>query len=110
MCGGELEYLAETAAAECVLCAASVDASIRCVAGHVVCDSCHGGDAVAIIRSTCRAAGDTDLVRLFDRVRSHPSIPVHGPEHPVAVPTVIVTVARNLGCPAQDSQLDSAIA
>jgi hypothetical protein len=37
------------------------------------------------------------MLALFDEIRSHPAIPVHGPEHHAAVPGIILATYRNLG-------------
>jgi hypothetical protein len=40
---------------------------------------------------------ETDMNTLFSLIRSHPSVPLHGPEHHAMVPAVILTAFINSG-------------
>ncbi len=109
VCGAPLEYLETATHLDCHYCGRPLPASARCSAGHFVCDACHCEDAVAAIRSICAAATETDMVELMVRLRAHPAVAVHGPEHHVLVPAVIVTAARNAGLELDGGHLDTAI-
>ncbi|MCG6962805.1 MAG: DUF5714 domain-containing protein [Acidobacteria bacterium] len=109
VCGAELEYLELAVTARCHYCGRELPTSARCSAGHFVCDGCHSEDAVEAIRAICLAAKETDMVALMSRVRAHPAVAIHGPEHHVLVPAVIVAAARNAGLPVQEDHLDTAI-
>lgn len=45
----------------------------------------------------------------MQHIRSHPSFPIHGPEHHALVPAVILTALRNSGAPVTDEQILTAI-
>ena len=110
VCGAGLEYLETAVADRCHYCGRELPTSARCAEGHFVCDACHAGDAVEVIRAVCAASTERDMVALLRCIREHPSVPVHGPEHHVLVPAVIVAAARNAGLPLGDEHLETAIA
>ena len=110
VCGARLEYLDAAVTAACDFCGRAMLTSARCADGHFVCDACHAEDGIAVIRSVCSASTDTDMAALTRRLRAHPAMPVHGPEHHVLVPAVIVAAARNAGLPLDDTHLETAIA
>ncbi len=110
VCGAPLEYLTTAEPARCHYCGRELSASGRCTAGHFVCDTCHSQDAIAAIRSICAVATETDMVALMRRLRAHPAVAIHGPEHHALVPAVIVTAARNAGLALDESHLETAIA
>lgn len=106
VCGEQLAYLRINEFRECYYCGQRTQANALCSKGHFVCDQCHSRDARKVIRSLCEASGETDPVALYNRIRSHPSIPVHGPEYHSLVPAVLVAVWRNMG----NAVLEGAIA
>jgi MoaA/NifB/PqqE/SkfB family radical SAM enzyme/SAM-dependent methyltransferase len=110
VCGAPLEYLPVAVAQRCHFCGRELSTSARCAAGHFVCDGCHTEDAAAAIRAICADSRETDMVALMRRIRAHPAVSIHGPEHHVLVPAVVVTAARNAGLPVDASHLDTAIA
>jgi len=110
VCGAPVEYLPVAVAQRCHFCGRELSTSARCVAGHFVCDICHTEDAAAAIRAICAVSREPDMVALMRRVREHPAISIHGPEHHVLVPAVVVTAARNAGLPVDETHLDTAIA
>ncbi|MDH3393737.1 MAG: DUF5714 domain-containing protein, partial [Desulfobulbaceae bacterium] len=65
--------------------------------GHYVCDDCHQEDGLSAIRLICAETSETDMLALLTRIRKHPAIPMHGPEHHAMVPGVILATYRNLG-------------
>ncbi|HSK08500.1 MAG TPA: DUF5714 domain-containing protein, partial [Vicinamibacterales bacterium] len=110
VCAAPLEYLETSAPARCHFCGRSLATSARCARGHFVCDECHAEDAIDLIRTACAATTETDMVALVQRLRAHPAVPLHGPEHHALVPAVIVAAARNAGMRLDDGHLETAIA
>ena len=110
VCGAALGYLDAPVAARCHYCGRTVDTQARCTSGHVVCDVCHAADAIDAIRSICRSAPERDMVALMARLREHPAVPIHGPEHHALVPAVVVTAARNAGLALDNTHLETALA
>jgi 7,8-dihydro-6-hydroxymethylpterin dimethyltransferase len=109
VCAEPLVYLQVANAGQCHFCGREMLTSARCGAGHFVCDACHAEDAVAVIRAVCSSSRETDMVALMRAIREHPAMPVHGPEHHVLVPALIVAAARNAGVPVDDGHLETAI-
>ena len=90
-------YLEEQRLESCVFCGNQYPANAVCEQGHFVCDLCHGKDVVDVVKHICTHTDATDMIDLINQLRSHPSFPLHGPEHHFAVPGVITAVFRNLG-------------
>ena len=97
VCGASLHYLQEETPYPCAFCGAVLPANARCERGHFVCDACHTRDADAFLEHICLTTRETDMLALFQEIRSHPAIPVHGPEHHILVPGIILATYRNLG-------------
>jgi hypothetical protein len=55
------------------------------------------------------ASDERDMIRLFNAMRKHPSIPVHGPEYHALVPAVIVAAARNSGLSLDERHIRTAV-
>ncbi len=108
-CGRELRYLESPREAGCVFCGQVEATQAECEAGHFVCDACHAGDALAAIEHLCRTSRETDLVALLRRVRAHPAIHPHGPEHHSLVPALLVTAYANAGGELPEDALRTAI-
>lgn len=97
VCGDDLVYHRDTVTAFCTYCGAAQETQTVCMNGHFVCDLCHAADALSVMRHILSESKEQDMVALFDLVRQHPSVPVHGPEHHSLVPAVMVTAYRNSG-------------
>ena len=96
VCGRPLIYERDPRDRPCAFCGQVFSANSSCEKGHYVCDGCHTEDAVTVIRSICLKTAETDCVRLFERIRSHPSIALHGPEYHAMIPGIILSTYRNL--------------
>jgi SAM-dependent methyltransferase len=108
-CGAPLVYANEETEVSCELCGDRLLSSVRCEGGHFVCDDCHTEDGLQVIESGCLRAVATDMISLFRRIRAHPSIRMHGPEHHALVPGVILATYRNLGGDLSDDKIRSGI-
>jgi MoaA/NifB/PqqE/SkfB family radical SAM enzyme/SAM-dependent methyltransferase len=97
VCGETLQYLETHLESKCVFCGLKKPANALCQKGHFVCDACHCEDAVSVITSICASTTETDMIALMARIRSHPSMPIHGPEHHAMIPGIILSTYRNLG-------------
>ncbi len=109
VCGSPLTYLEHDRPLKCKFCGIVKTANAVCEKDHFVCDDCHGNNAVDIVRQICLNTNETDMIDLLNTIRSHPSIPLHGPEHHFIVPGVIVSTYRNLGGEASDDDILTAI-
>jgi SAM-dependent methyltransferase len=109
VCGAALHYLQEETPYPCAFCGAMLPANARCERGHFVCDACHTRDADAFLEHICFTTCETDMIALFQEIRSHPAIPVHGPEHHILVPGIILATYRNLGGEVPGAMLQTAL-
>ena len=97
VCGARLEYFDKEHTEVCHYCNKFFDANAVCVNGHFVCDRCHSQDAIEVIKNVCLESKYDDMVKLLRKIRSHNSLPLHGPEHHSLVPAIILSVYRNKG-------------
>lgn len=109
VCGAELLYFETNRDMPCHYCGQRPGANASCADGHFVCDTCHGADAVDVIRHICLHSRETDVVTLMQTIRSHPRFRIHGPEHHSLVPAVILTALRNSGSDITDEQIITGI-
>ncbi len=105
VCGAELHYLEREESRYCSYCQQQLPANAVCEQGHFVCDNCHSVDALQVIERLALATTETDLLNLFEKIRSHPSIPANGPEYHALVPAVILATYRNSGGQLADEDL-----
>ncbi len=105
VCGEALHYLAMDYDYTCAICGRSLRANAVCSQGHYVCDQCHGQDALEVIRRTCLQAAQDDMIGLLKQIRSHPSLPVHGPEYHLLVVGIILSVYKNRGGAISDNTI-----
>jgi hypothetical protein len=108
-CGSPLTYLTQDQPMACCFCGETSPANAVCESGHFVCDRCHSQDADAIIRRICLASAETDMITLINTIRSHPAVPLHGPEHHFAIAGAIVATYRNLGGNVTEADITTAI-
>lgn len=109
ICGSPLVYGTEEILRKCVYCGKEYPSPICCPEGHYVCDSCHGAEALDTLRQVLATATSTCPGDIMELVMSHPSVPMHGPEHHAMVPAVIVAAVRNAGYPVPEGAIEKAI-
>ncbi|MFP7754451.1 DUF5714 domain-containing protein [Thermodesulfobacteriota bacterium B35] len=97
VCGEELVYDNEPRERRCHFCGSSGRVSVVCRQGHYICDQCHQEEALAVIRHICTTSREEDMIQLLTTIRSHPAVPMHGPEHHAMVPGIILAAFRNGG-------------
>ncbi len=97
VCGSELHYFTDVREMECSYCGRTFSANGCCEQNHFVCDSCHRENGLEVIRTICTGTTETDLIALLELIRSHPAIPMHGPEHHAMIPGIILACYRNSG-------------
>jgi len=94
-CGAELAYGQEAAPVTCALCGAASRSPVACARGHFVCDACHAAPAREVIERACLASDAVDPIALATGLMRHPSLKLHGPEHHLLVPAVLLTAWAN---------------
>jgi len=96
-CGDDLHYFTEPREMACYYCGRTCQADDCCLHGHFVCDRCHQEKGLAVIKTICTTTKEQDLIALLKVIRSHPSIPMHGPEHHAMIPGILLACYRNGG-------------
>jgi hypothetical protein len=96
-CGAEITYLQHEKTASCHFCGGTKNTSALCTNGHFICDDCHQRDALSLIKVMCLETDEQDMLALLRRIRRHPAISMHGPEHHAIVPGIILATYRNRG-------------
>ncbi len=97
VCGSELLYDNEAGEKSCHFCGSREKTNTECRKGHFICDACHQQEGVKVIRHICLTTREKDMIALLTTIRSHPAVPMHGPEHHGMVPGVILAAYRNSG-------------
>lgn len=94
-CGAELVYRAAASPVTCAFCGTAGTSPVACAGGHFVCDACHAAPAREVIERACLASDSTDPISLATGLMRHPSLKLHGPEHHLLVPAVLLTAWAN---------------
>ncbi len=97
VCGSALHYFSTAREMSCSYCGMSFSSNGCCEKEHFVCDNCHQENGLEVIRSICCSTTEQDMIRLLELIRSHPAIPMHGPEHHAMIPGIILACFRNCG-------------
>lgn len=109
VCGRELIYAETSATQTCVFCGQKQESSIHCPEGHFVCDTCHRADALGLIEIAALNSRKTNPMELAREIMAMPSVHMHGPEHHVLVPMVLLATLRNLGAEVTDPRIQEAL-
>jgi hypothetical protein len=109
VCGKPLVYGTEEVALTCVFCGREFKSLIYCPDGHFVCDECHSCGALDIIREIMHSTKSANASEILEKILSHPSVPMHGPEHHAIVPAVIIAALRNAGYAVPEDAIDKAL-
>jgi MoaA/NifB/PqqE/SkfB family radical SAM enzyme/SAM-dependent methyltransferase len=97
VCGTELHYFTDVQEMACSYCGRMFSANSCCEQDHFVCDGCHRENGLEVIKAICSGTEERDLITLLELIRSHPAIPMHGPEHHAMIPAIILACYRNSG-------------
>lgn len=97
LCGKPLVYSDTAQPRRCSICGREFESNCACEDGHFVCDACHEASAVAFFIPLLLASDEKDPLRLLETVMALPQVHMHGPEHHIIVPCVLLTAYRNNG-------------
>ena len=97
VCGSDLHYFTDVREMSCSYCGRNFPANGCCDQEHFVCDSCHRENGIEVIKTICSGTEERDMIALLQLIRSHPAIPMHGPEHHAMIPGIILACYRNSG-------------
>jgi hypothetical protein len=109
VCGSQLVYSTESIPVTCSYCGQNLNAQIYCPLGHYVCDSCHELQAIDILKQVINKSVSCNPLEILEEILAHPSVPMHGPEHHVIVPVVLITAVRNSGYAIPENAIEKAI-
>jgi 7,8-dihydro-6-hydroxymethylpterin dimethyltransferase len=109
VCGNPLIYSPEDRLIKCNLCGREAAARIYCPQGHYVCDDCHRRGTQDLLRKVLSDSRSTSPLEILELIMSNPAVPLHGPEHHILVPAIIVTAAKNAGYAVPEKALEEAI-
>jgi len=109
VCGKPLIYGTVEVLRRCDFCGKEFPALIYCPDGHYVCDLCHSRGALDILRDVLNSTAASDPADILETVMSHPSVPMHGPEHHAMVPAIIVAAVKNAGYPVPEGAVEKAL-
>lgn len=109
VCGQPLVYGTVEVIRRCDFCAKDFPTLIYCPTGHYVCDACHSRAAIEALRQYLAISTSKDPVEILEKVMSHPSVPMHGPEHHAMVPAIILTSIKNAGYPVPEGAVEKTI-
>ncbi|MDD5288420.1 MAG: DUF5714 domain-containing protein [Dehalococcoidales bacterium] len=96
ICGTELKYENDYRPMECALCGQTFESNVACEKGHFVCDACHslpGGDFIVRF---CIASNSKNPIEQAIILMKDPRLAMHGPEHHVLVPAVLLSAYYNV--------------
>jgi len=109
VCGSDLHYFTDIRELSCSFCNHVFPANACCEANHFVCDDCHRENGLEVTKTICQKTTETDLITLLKLIRSHPAIPMHGPEHHAMIPGIILAAFRNCGGELTDEIINTGI-
>lgn len=94
-CGAELVYLQQLEEMECIYCHKTFQSQTQCKEGHFVCDSCHSKNGIDFILEVCNETLETNPYKIAELLFRDERIYMHGPEHHVLVPAVLLASYYN---------------
>jgi hypothetical protein len=109
VCGKPLTYGTEEVLRRCAFCGETHGTLIYCPDGHYICDDCHRRQALDVLRDVLSSTISTNPGDILEKVMSHPSVPMHGPEHHAMIPAIIVAAVKNAGYPVPDGAIEKAL-
>lgn len=109
VCGKPLVYQTQPVSMSCVYCRETGSTNIYCTEGHYICNACHERAALEILRQVVNSSKSKSPTEILETVMSHPSVPMHGPEHHAMVPAAIVAAVHNAGYPIPQGAIEQAI-
>lgn len=108
ICGKELIYGENAETHTCFYCKKEYTSNISCADGHFICDECHQADSDQILKVILEASLSTNPIELAREVMASPAFQMHGPEHHLMVPLVLLTALKNLGVKVTDVHMKNA--
>ncbi|MEA4900868.1 DUF5714 domain-containing protein [Desulfitobacterium sp.] len=108
ICGEELIYSEKAETHRCTICQKEFTSTISCARGHYICDECHRADSSQIIKAVLEGSSSTNPIELAREIMAAPVFQMHGPEHHLMIPMVLLTTLKNLGMNITETQMQNA--
>ncbi len=109
VCGASLVYATEEIPTKCHICGKESKARIYCPHGHYICDACHRQNTIVVLKQILSDTSSRSPLDIAELIMESPEVPMHGPEHHIIVPAVIITAAKNSGYNLPENALEQAI-
>lgn len=97
LCGKPLRYEREASLRRCAVCGEERLSACACEDGHYVCDACHSAGLDLFFIPYLLQSREASPLLLLEQVMQLPRVHMHGPEHHVIVPCVLLTAFHNCG-------------
>lgn len=95
VCGEPLIYMSKNTELKCEYCEKTVLGNVSCKNNHYVCDECHSKDSSSVIIDYCLSTAETNPIDMALKLMKNRSVNMHGPEHHLLVPLVLLTSYYN---------------
>jgi hypothetical protein len=95
VCGKELLYSTGNEKVRCEYCLKDHESNVKCEDGHFICDHCHGLKANDLIIQFCTNSTSKDPMEIALHLMRNEKVNMHGPEHHLLVPAVLVCAYYN---------------
>ncbi len=95
ICGAKIIYK-KSFETECSLCHKRFEAENECENNHFICDDCHRA-GISTFTDVLRESKEKSPVELFDKLMLLDGVHMHGPEHHIMIPCILLTSYRNCG-------------
>ena len=97
LCGKPLRYEQTAVLRKCAVCGEDKLSECACEDGHFVCDDCHAAGLDVFFVPFLLQSAEKDPLLLLEQVMALPQVHMHGPEHHIIVPCVLLTAFHNCG-------------
>lgn len=95
LCGDKLEQLDKAITVHCDNCRDTASATSRCLSGHIICDNCMNQTVNELVKEKCLAYIGKDPMLLAVEIMNSPLVQMHGAEHHLILPAVMLTVTKD---------------
>lgn len=97
ICGKPLVCRPAAQRVRCAVCGRDFEANCICEDGHYVCDACHEAGSEVFFLPFLLHSEEKDPLLLLEQVMALPRVHMHGPEHHLIVPCVLLAAYHNNG-------------
>jgi hypothetical protein len=95
VCGSALEYLQQAEGRTCIYCNKTELGHVVCIAGHFVCNACHGVESWRMIEQIACTTQELDPFAVAELMIGHADLPMLGCEHAFIAAGALMAALRN---------------